>query len=70
VVKSGGRLVRHARCYWLLLAESHLTWRLFAGMLGKVAALLLASRDRRFVERVRILITRAKGRWTSVRKCC
>jgi hypothetical protein len=27
------------RYYWLLLAESHLTRRLFAGMLAKIAAL-------------------------------
>jgi len=39
LVKTGGRLVKHARYYWLLLAESHLTRRLFAGILGKIAAL-------------------------------
>ena len=39
LVKTGGRLIKHARYYWLLLAESHLTRRLFAGMLGKIAAL-------------------------------
>jgi hypothetical protein len=39
LVKTGGRLIIHARYYWLLLAESHLTRRLFGGMLGKVAAL-------------------------------
>ena len=27
LVKTGGRLVKHARYYWLLLAESHLTKR-------------------------------------------
>jgi len=27
LVKTGGRLVKHARSYWLLLAESHLTRR-------------------------------------------
>jgi hypothetical protein len=41
LVKTGGRLVRHAHYYWLLLAESHLTWRLFGAMLGKIAALPL-----------------------------
>jgi hypothetical protein len=41
LVKTGGRLIKHARYYWLLLAESHLTWRLFAGMLHKIAALPL-----------------------------
>jgi hypothetical protein len=39
LVKTGGRLIKHARYCWLLLAESHLTRRLFAGMLRKIAAL-------------------------------
>ena len=39
VVKTGGRLIKHARYYWLLLAESHLTRRLFDGMLARIAAL-------------------------------
>jgi hypothetical protein len=33
------RLVRHARYYWLLLAESHLTRRLFGSMLRPIWAL-------------------------------
>ncbi|MFZ0889222.1 MAG: hypothetical protein WA005_12275 [Candidatus Binataceae bacterium] len=41
LVKSGGRLIQHARHYWLLLAEGHLRRRLFAGMLRKIAALPL-----------------------------
>lgn len=28
-VKTGGRLIKHARHYWLLLADSHLRRRLF-----------------------------------------
>jgi hypothetical protein len=32
LVKTGGRLVKNARYYWLALAESHLTERLLAGM--------------------------------------
>ena len=32
LVKAGGRLIKHARYYWLLLAESHLTRRLFGAM--------------------------------------
>jgi hypothetical protein len=40
LVKTGGRLVKHARYYWLLLAESHLTRRLFTGILRKITALL------------------------------
>jgi hypothetical protein len=39
LVKTGGRLVKHARYYWLLLAESHLTRRSFGAMLGRIAAL-------------------------------
>jgi hypothetical protein len=38
-VKPGGRLINHARYYWLLLAESHLTRWLFGSMLHKIAAL-------------------------------
>src|SRR5450756_2253343 len=39
LVKTGGRLIKHARYYWLLLAESHLTRRLFEAMVGRIAAL-------------------------------
>jgi hypothetical protein len=41
LVKTGGRLVKHARYYWLLLAESHMTRRLFASMLRRMEALPL-----------------------------
>ena len=41
LVKTGGRLVKHARYYWLLLAESHLTRRLFGSMVRRIAALPL-----------------------------
>jgi hypothetical protein len=41
LVKTGGRLVKHARYYWLLLAESHLTRRLFASMVRCISALPL-----------------------------
>ena len=41
LVKTGGRLVKHARYYWLLLAESHLTRRLFGSMLWRIAGLSL-----------------------------
>ncbi|MDE3137600.1 MAG: transposase [Acidobacteriota bacterium] len=43
LVKTGGRLVKHARCYWLLLAEGHLHRRLFGQMLPRTEALLLPS---------------------------
>jgi len=39
LVKTGGRLVKHARYYWLLLAASHLTRRLFGSMLRRIEAL-------------------------------
>jgi hypothetical protein len=41
LVKTGGRLVKHARYYWLLLAEGHLNRRRFAAMLGRIALLPL-----------------------------
>ena len=37
--ENGGRLVKHARYYWLLLAEGHLTRRLFDDMLRRIRAL-------------------------------
>jgi hypothetical protein len=39
LVKTGGRLVKHARYYWLMLAESHLTRRLFGSMVLRIGAL-------------------------------
>ncbi len=39
LVKTGGRLIKHARYYWLLLAESHLTRRLFGSMVRRIASL-------------------------------
>jgi hypothetical protein len=39
LVKTGGRLIKHARYFWLLLAESHLTRRLFGVMVRRIAAL-------------------------------
>jgi hypothetical protein len=41
LVKTGGRLVKHARYYWLLLAESHLTRRFFGSMLRRIELLPL-----------------------------
>jgi hypothetical protein len=41
LVKTGGRLIRHARYFWLLLAEGHLTKRLFSTMLRRIEALPL-----------------------------
>jgi hypothetical protein len=35
LVKTGGRLIKYARYYRLLVAERHLTRRQFAGMLPK-----------------------------------
>ena len=39
LVKTGGRLIKHARYYCLLLAESHVTRRLFGSMLRRIATL-------------------------------
>jgi hypothetical protein len=39
LMKTGGRLVKNARNYWLMSAESHLTERLFAGMVRRMDAL-------------------------------
>ena len=36
LVKTAGRLVKHARYHWRLLAESHLTRRLFGSMLRRM----------------------------------
>ena len=41
LVKTGGRLVKHARYYWLLLAEGHLSRRLVSSMLRTISALPL-----------------------------
>jgi hypothetical protein len=39
LVKTGGRLVKHARYYWLMLAESRLTRRSFGSMVRRIGAL-------------------------------
>jgi hypothetical protein len=41
LVKTGGRLLKHARYYWLLLAESHLTRRLLRATLRRIELLPL-----------------------------
>ncbi len=41
LVKTGGRLVKHARYYWLLLAEGHLNRRRFGAMLRHIVTLPL-----------------------------
>ena len=38
-MKTGGRLIKHARYYWPLLEESGLTRRLFGAMVRRIAAL-------------------------------
>ncbi|MGD0000619.1 MAG: IS1380 family transposase [Bryobacteraceae bacterium] len=43
LVKTGGRLAKHARYYWLMLAESHLTRRLFVSMIRRIDALAVAT---------------------------
>jgi len=39
LVKTGGRLMKHARYYWLILAENHLTRRLFGAALRRIERL-------------------------------
>ena len=39
LLQTGGRLVKHVRYYWLMLAQSHLTRRLFGSMVRRIAAL-------------------------------
>ena len=39
LMKTGGRLIKHARYYWLLFAEGHLDRRLFGDMLRRIWAL-------------------------------
>ena len=41
LVKTGGRLVRHACYYWLALAEGHPTQQRFGSMLRMIAGLPL-----------------------------
>jgi hypothetical protein len=43
LVKTGGWLVIHARCYWLQLVEGHLTGQLLASMARRIAALPVAA---------------------------
>ena len=43
LVKTGGRLVKHARYYWLMLAESHFTRRLFGSMVRRMESLAVAT---------------------------
>ena len=38
LVKAGGRLIKHTRYYWLLLAEGHLHRRMFGQMLRRINA--------------------------------
>jgi hypothetical protein len=57
LVKTSGRLVKHVRYYWLLLAESHLTRRLFANMVRRIAPKAKV----RLKQRVRELTWRTRG---------
>jgi hypothetical protein len=41
LVKTGGRLVKHARYYWLMLAEGHRSRARFAAMMRRIAMLPL-----------------------------
>ena len=41
LLKTGGRLVKHERYYWMVLAEGHPTRTRFAAMLRRIALLPL-----------------------------
>jgi hypothetical protein len=43
LLKTGGRLVKHARYYWLMVAESGLTRRLFGSIVRRTEALPVAA---------------------------
>jgi len=43
LVRTGGRLIKHAGYYWLMLAESHLTWQLFGSVVRRIGALAAAT---------------------------
>jgi len=43
LVKTGGRLIKHPQYYWLVLAERHLTRRLFASLVRQIGALEVAT---------------------------
>jgi hypothetical protein len=39
LVKTGGRMLKYARYYWLLLAEGHMNRRRFGAMLRRIVML-------------------------------
>jgi hypothetical protein len=43
LVKTGGRLIKHARYYWMVLAEGHLHPRSFGQMLRRMDRLSVPS---------------------------
>jgi hypothetical protein len=43
LMKPSGRLIKHARYYWLMLAESHLTRWLFGSMVRRIGTLAVAT---------------------------
>src|ERR1017187_1260970 len=63
LVKTGGRLVKHARYYWLLLAESHLTRRVVGGMGGRIGNCSLTSLRQRLVKTGGRLVKHARYYW-------
>jgi hypothetical protein len=49
LVKRGGQLVKHARYYWVFLAEGHLNRRRFGAMLGRIAVETLPNSEQPIV---------------------
>jgi len=72
LVKTGGRLVKHARYYWLLLAESHLTRLQFGAIVRRIEALpvptgkLRLRRDRK-LDKITPAMRRCLKNWWSTR---
>jgi hypothetical protein len=66
LVKTGGRLIQHARYYWLLLAESHLTAAVRRHA-GEDRAAAVAGGPGCSLAR-QISLTRSQGNGTSVRE--
>ena len=57
LVKTRGRMVKHARYYWTVLAEGHLSRRLFGSMLidcGAAPAGRVVNRERHRMERLEV----------------
>jgi hypothetical protein len=67
LVKAGGRAMKHARCYWLCLAEGHLDQRRFGAMLG--ADRDAARKDRTGEVDPKFVSKSITASWVGARRC-